>query len=152
MFRITTSEKDGAARKRHRRKILLPRIGESILIAVAVVCLAILIMQDVWSVVEFLYSPLAIILLVVVFAEFLILKGGDRSRLYRLEIERMREREQEQIERLRLAVDELQRAREACQSGLKTADPEATSDNGAAQQIEESLARMEGLLKPNLKE
>jgi amino acid permease len=124
-----------------------PRAGEVILLLIAAFCLLVLLTQDFGLVTRFFYSPLAIILLIVVFVEYLIIKGGDRSRLYLLELERMREREEEQVARIRRACDEIRRLRTPAASADGTPAPETLPSP-----LDESLKRVEHLLRPDLKE
>ncbi|KPL09567.1 hypothetical protein AMJ85_06485, partial [candidate division BRC1 bacterium SM23_51] len=110
---------------RRARRVWL-RTGEIILLAVAAFCLVVLVTQDLSLVTGLLYSPLAIVLLVVVFVEYLIIKGGDRSRLYLLELERMHEREQEHVAQTRRALEEIRGALESCRA---SAAPDEKSDS-----------------------
>jgi len=128
-----------------------PRAGEIMLLLIAAFCALILLTQDVGLVTRFFYSPLAIILLIVVFVEYLIIKGGDRSRLYLLEIERMREREEEHVARTRRALEELRRVIEHLRSSQPTGDGSASLDPQVAA-TEERLKRVEHLLCPEIKE
>jgi hypothetical protein len=130
---------------------LLPRAGEIVLLAVAALAGITLVTQDLDWVTRMLYSPLAFILLIVVFAEYLIIKGGDRSRLYQIEIERMREREQAHVARMRRALEELERLREACR---KRATSGADDDSAEAPpaDVDEPLRNVERLLRSDRKE
>lgn len=148
----STSEKTAQKPKRSRSRILLPRLGEILLLVVAVFCLAVLITQDLKLVTRFIYSPLAVILLIVVFVEFLIIKGGDRSRLYRIELDRMREREDEQVTRARQAVAQVNRGLDLCKDRLKAEDADASDRVAAADEVEECLVSIGKLLRPDLKE
>ncbi len=142
----------GAVRSKRRRG-RWPRVGEILLYAVALTCAAMLITRDPWAVLQFFYSPSVIILLVVAFVTFLIVKGGDRSRLYLLELEKLREREQHYIGQIRRAHEEIQRT-------LQRNDPSAASTAGAPAvssplppaDPEECLRRIEALLRPDLRE
>jgi hypothetical protein len=129
-------------------KRVWPRAGEIILLLIAAFCVLVLLTQDFGLVTRFFYSPLAIILLIVVFVEYLIIKGGDRSRLYLIEIERMREREQEQVARTRRALEEIQRLRASATPSEGVTSPAATPPAD----LEESLKRVEHLLRPEIKE
>jgi hypothetical protein len=51
--------------------------------------------------IEFLYEPTAIVILVLVLLEYIVLKGRDRSRIYRIELEKMRDKRHQDIEFLR---------------------------------------------------
>jgi len=132
-------------------KRVWPRMGEIILLVIAAFCILVLLTQDLGLVTRFFYSPLAIILLIVVFVEYLIIKGGDRSRLYLIELERMREREQEHVARTRRALEEIHRA-------IEGIHPSATPSEGSGAPLppvavaEECLKRVEHLLRPDVKE
>ncbi len=136
-----------------RRRGRWPRVGEILLYAIALTCGAMLITRDPMAVLHFFYSPSVIIVVVVVFVTFLIAKGGDRSRLYLLELEKMREREQHYIGRIRRAHEEIQRT-------LQRNDPAAAApagSPGASSPLppadpEECLRRIETLLRPDLRE
>lgn len=51
--------------------------------------------------IRFLYEPIAIVILVLVLLEYIVLKGRDRSRIYRIELEKMRDKRHQDIEFLR---------------------------------------------------
>ena len=131
-------------KEKQRGKRCLPRAAEAILILIALFSTLILLTQDYQWMLRLFYSPLAIILLIVVFVEYLIIKGGDRSRLYLIEIERMREREQEQVVRMRHALEELDRLRAAV-----TPSGQPASSDPPATNIEEGLKRVEHFLRPD---
>jgi len=134
-------------KERRMVKQAWPRAGEIVLLVIAAFCALVLLTQDFGLVTRFFYSPLAIILLIVVFVEYLIIKGGDRSRLYLIEIERMREREQEQVVRMRRALEELDRLRAAV-----TPSGQPASSDPPATNIEEGLKRVEHFLRPDARE
>ncbi len=64
-------------------------VVEIILGIVACLCIFLLLVNDVNLFFSVLYSPYSFLVLVVVILEYIILKGMDRSRFYRLEIERL---------------------------------------------------------------
>jgi len=129
-----------------------PRLAEIALYAVAVFCLAVLLTRDVGMVISFFYSPWAILLLVFAFVEFLIIKGGDRSRLYLIELEKMREREQQYVARQRRALEEVQRALGRPQPSSSASEGGAVSPASSSADHEECLKRVEQILRPDLKE
>ncbi|NQU42485.1 hypothetical protein HQ520_04315 [bacterium] len=53
------------------------------------------------EVVRWLYSPIAIVLVILLFIEYIVLKGRDRSRIYRIELEQARHKRVEDQEYLR---------------------------------------------------
>jgi hypothetical protein len=70
--------------------------------AIAVVFLAGIVWSaGVQATVRFLYEPSAIVILVLVLLEYIVLKGRDRSRIYRIELEKMRDKRHRDIEFLR---------------------------------------------------
>ena len=134
----------------HARRVWL-RGTEIVLLAIAAFCLAVLLTQDLGLVTGLFYSPVAIILLVVVFVEYLIIKGGDRSRLYLLELERMREREQEHVAQTRRALEEIRDTLEHCRIPARGHEDSETSDMPTAE-VEGCLRRIERILQPDLEE
>lgn len=129
-----------------------PVLAEIALYAVALFCLAVLLTQDLSVVLRFFYSPLAIILLVVIFVEFLIIKGGDRSRLYRIEIEKMRTREQQYVARQRRALEEIQRGLGAAAAPQAPTGGAPDAPASAPPDPRECLKRVEQILRSDLKE
>lgn len=72
----------------------------------------VLLMADlIKPVFDFLYSPVALVILVVMLIEFLVLKARDRSRLLRIEIQMMRNRRREDVRLMRETRDELRALR-----------------------------------------
>jgi len=73
-------------------------LAEIILILVILVGVLLLITHD-WDLFfSILYSPYSFILLVVIILEYIILKGMDRSRIYKLEIERLKRKRHRDLE------------------------------------------------------
>lgn len=69
---------------------------------------------------ELLYRPVAGLILLIVILEFLWLKSGDRTRLYRLEIERLRTRryqDEELLRRARAVIDQAVKGPETEEAG-----------------------------------
>jgi hypothetical protein len=128
-----------------RLRTILPRAAEIVLAIVAIACVVVFATQDFGSVFRFFYSPVAVLILVVVLVEYLIVKSSDRSRLYRMEIDRMHEREHEQVGRIRRALAEIEQAIERCRQLPNPSDPAATE--AAANDVKESLRRTEKILR-----
>jgi len=149
---VATLATETKTRGRRRVRQVLPRVAEILLLVIALLCVAILVTQDLATVVRFFYSPVAIVLLVVVFVTYLIVKGGDRSRLYRIEIERLHEREQESVARTRRAVEEIGRALERSQEVPLAKGEQASAAELAAADLQESLRRVERILRLEHKE
>ncbi|MCX8037947.1 MAG: hypothetical protein N3D11_13035 [Candidatus Sumerlaeia bacterium] len=147
------AKKEKGIRQGKRRRDRWPRVGEILLYVVALTCAAMLITRDPLAVLQFFYSPSVIILLVVAFVTFLIVKGGDRSRLYLLELEKMREREQHYIGRIRRAHEEIQRTLQRNDPSMAaTGGTPASSSPLPPADPEECLRRIEALLRPEVHE
>jgi len=132
-------------------KRFLPRAVEVVLLVIIVFCVAVLLTQDLDLVIHTIYSPLAIIFLVVVFVEYLFIKSGDRSRLYQIELERMREREEAYVARTRRALEEIHSTLERCRKALSAQEGEAAGAPSLAE-MEEALRRIERILEPDFEQ
>jgi len=73
-------------------------ILEIILILIIILGVFILIIRDFKKVSELLYHPYSFFLLFVVILEYIILKGMDRSRIYKLEVERLKKKRRKDME------------------------------------------------------
>ncbi len=73
-------------KNRRRRKSAIPWI-----VGMVVLFAAFLIYYQnwLWDVFEILYGPTAGVILILMVIQYLVLKSGDRTRIYRLEIERL---------------------------------------------------------------
>ena len=70
-----------------------------------------LLTHDVTLFFSILYSPYSFLLMIVIFMEYIILKGMDRSRIYKLEIQRLKQKRQKDTdfrEKLEKQVQEIQ--------------------------------------------
>ena len=93
-------------RERRRRTVS----GAEILFLVAILlCVLLLFTGSLSTFLSILYSPFSFIILVVIITEYIILKGADRSRIYRIEIDRLRDKRKEDIAFSREIETELQR-------------------------------------------
>lgn len=146
---IKVTGTDRARAKRTGAVRVGSRVLEIVLLAIAGFSLVLLLTQDLSLVTRSLYSPLAIILVVVVIVEYLIIKGGDRSRLYLIELERMHEREQVHVARMRRALEELERAIEHCPKPARRGK-DSKSSGAAESELEASLRRIDKILRPEL--
>ena len=146
---INVGETTGPLRTRNRRATRVwARLLEIVLLAVAGLSLALLLTQDITLVTRWLLSPPAVIIVVVVFVEYLIIKGGDRSRLYLIELDRMRQREQAHVARTRRALSELERL---VQPEPAPDSPDKTgSGEGVPASLREALLRINKILRPDL--
>lgn len=98
LFRIT---RDPSASPRRRRRV---RAGDVIIILALAVLATALVTLGPREAVNLLYNPIAGLILLVMIVEFLWLKSGDRTRVYRLEIERLRtlrRRDEDMLQRAR---------------------------------------------------
>jgi hypothetical protein len=74
-----------------------------------VVVLVLLITDAIRPLIERIYSPWALALLVVMLIEYLVLKARDRSRFHRMEIQMIRNRRREDLRLLRETCEGLER-------------------------------------------
>ncbi|MBM3335759.1 hypothetical protein FJY63_13965 [Candidatus Sumerlaeota bacterium] len=137
-------------KRRRSRKQMLPRVAEIVLFLFAAFCIVILVTQDFHLVTSFLFSPFALFLLVVIFVEYLMIKSGDRSRLYLIELERMRKRDQEHIAMTRRALEEIERC--LPQTGDPSVSTGESSPQSADDKTRECLQRVENILRSGGKE
>ncbi|CAN5463503.1 hypothetical protein BH09SUM1_BH09SUM1_31360 [soil metagenome] len=79
---------DGKLVKDRRRKGI--RSSDVLILLFLGAMVLLLVNFRIGEIVEILYHPLAGLILVIMIIEFLWLKSGDRTRLYRLEIDRLR--------------------------------------------------------------
>ena len=88
-----------------------------------------------------LYGPAALIIVVILMIQYILLKGRDRSRVYKIEIEKMRAKRHDDVERMRHLETELahleQRLHRLAASGGFDAVPA-----GEARAIQDSLDTM----------
>ncbi len=83
-----------------KRPTIIPvriSILEVIIVCLISLCILLLVTNNVESFINVLYSPVAFLVLVVVLVEYIILKSADRSRLYKIELDYLRQRKIEQI-------------------------------------------------------
>lgn len=99
---------DAPLRKRRVKSSPL-RVKNAWLIAAIVV---VFLVGVVWSgraghILSFLYKPLSIVLIVVLTIEYILLKGRDRTRIYKIEVEKMQKKRDDDIELMRNLEREL---------------------------------------------
>ena len=85
------------------------------LVALIISSILLLITNDIDIFVSLLYSPYSFLLLMVVLVEYIVLKGIDRSKVYRLENQRLkakRSREMEFRQRMERELREIQKEME----------------------------------------
>jgi len=107
---LTEAADDSRDRKQTR---LLKRIRTGdIIVVILFLSIPLLLLQfDFTELFAIIYHPVAGLILLVVLVEFIWLKSGDRTRIYKLEIDRLRRLRREDEELLR-------RARQVVQEGL----------------------------------
>jgi len=74
---------------------------------VVVLGLLMLLTGDIRRFLSILYSPYSFLLLVVILIEYFILKGMDRSRIYKLELERLKKKRERELETQRELEDQI---------------------------------------------
>ncbi len=78
------------------KKSIVPSVRisalEVIIICLICLCILLLVTNNVESFISMLYSPVAFLLLVVILVEYIILKSADRSRIYKIEVDKLRGR------------------------------------------------------------
>ena len=103
----------GAARLRRRRggRPHAPRLRPVwlILAILGVFALGLHLSGGLGEFLQNLYSPVAIIVVVFLVIEYIVLEGRDRSRIYRIELDQMREKRRLDAAFLREVEDELRR-------------------------------------------
>jgi len=92
------------------------RSGDVIIFLVAVGVIYAAVFHRPGEIIDFIYSPLAGVILLVMIIEFLWLKSGDRTRVYRLEIERLRDQRRRDEELLRRAQEVIHQAADSPES------------------------------------
>jgi DNA-binding helix-hairpin-helix protein with protein kinase domain len=92
-----------AAPEARRALRVRPRIPNAwLILAIVIVFGAGVVMSGAGGkVIDKLYGPAALIIVVILIIQYILLKGRDRSRVYKIEIERMRAKRHDDIERTR---------------------------------------------------
>lgn len=94
-------------KKNHTTYILV----EIVLGLIIILGILFLLTHDVKLFFSILYSPYSFLLMIVIFLEYIILKGMDRSRIYKLEIQRLKQKRQKDMgfhQKLEKQVQEIQ--------------------------------------------
>ena len=143
-FRPTPS---GAARLRERRQTtskLWLKQSLLILAILAVFGLGVVSSGNATQWLRKLYSPFAVIIVTVLVVQYILLKGRDRSRLYRMEIDQLRERRREDSDFLQEMEEELRKLDER----LAPSEPDSPeSPSGDSSQVASARARIQSLRK-----
>lgn len=134
-----------------QRPTILPvRVSliEIIIICLISLCVLLLVSNNVESFIRLLYSPVSFLVLIVVIGEYIILKSADRSRIYKIELDQLRELQMRRIKmfhRLEQQLDELI-------ASLENIQKNATDVNSQAQlnQLENNLRKLKEQIQPFL--
>ena len=100
--------------------------GELIILIIIGVLILIVVTGNFTRIMEAIYGPYTVLIAVIMLVEYLILKGGDRSDLYRRELEVARHKRRAELLALRAMETQLVEMR-AHMQGMLT--PESESDN-----------------------
>jgi len=126
----------GAARLRERKRRAGSLGSKSrwiILAIIAIFAAGIALSGQGRSFLRYLYGPVAIIVVIFAIIEYIVLKGRDRSRIYRLELDQLRARRRQDVEALRGVDEELARIQEDLRrAGAALGPPHAESGDADA--------------------
>jgi uncharacterized integral membrane protein len=120
---ITRKSKD-----RRKKPWFIPFLG-TLAVLLILLLLLLLVSNSVRTFLAIIYSPFAFAIMLIVVLEYVILKAVDRSRIYRLEIERLRSKRAEDIALWRDLEGHLSEALKRLQElegGAATTDPDAS--------------------------
>jgi hypothetical protein len=93
---METESKRAPSRDTEKKRWLFPLLRIILLLFIFLLVL-LLITNSYQTLVDILYSPFSFAIMLIIVLEYIILKGVDRSRIYRLEIERLRSKRAEDI-------------------------------------------------------
>lgn len=126
-------------------KKLRPSSGEMLILIVIGVLALIIVTGNHEIIFNKLYSPTAAIIVIIMLIEYLILKGSDRSPIYRRELEAAREKRRDDLLMLRAIETRLVDLRARLDNDLEHADePErlAHSASNARAVVEDVIKRL----------
>jgi hypothetical protein len=86
-------------------------LAEIVLGLIIILGILFLLTHDTKIFLSILYSPYSFLLMVVIFLEYIILKGMDRSRIYKLEIQRLKQKRNKDMDlhlKLEKQIQEIQ--------------------------------------------
>lgn len=118
---------DGSSPAPEARRRIVHSSDLWLLLLVAVV-LGLFLLNLVRPLAELIYSPTALLIVVIMVVEFLVLKARDRSRFYRLELQLMRNRRREDIRLLRETRDAVARAVQLLDQARERLDAQGALD------------------------
>lgn len=122
-----------------------PRLGPGELIILIVMALLALIVitGNLGMIVEKLYSPVIVVIVVVMLVEYLLLKGSDRSAIYRRERDAAREKRRNDLLAMRQMETRLVDLRADMRSAL---DRESQDSTVLHQMLEEAVERTDEVI------
>lgn len=92
---------DGTGNRNPKRLSKRIRTGDIIVVILFLAIILMLIQFDFTELFALIYNPIAGLVLLIVIVEFLWLKSGDRTRIYKLEIDKLRKSRREDEDLLR---------------------------------------------------
>jgi len=136
---LTEPAKPESRRAPHAR----PRISNAwLILAIVIVFGAGVVMSGAGGkVIDKLYGPAALIIVVILMIQYILLKGRDRSRVYKIEIEKMRGKRLDDVERMRHLDTELADLEQRLHRLAETGGLDAAPDDEVAA-IQNSLDTM----------
>ena len=84
---------------------------EVVIVFLITLCVLMLVTNNVESFFRLLYNPVSFLILVIVLAEYIVLKSADRTRIYRIEVDQLRSRLLEQVKaqhQIEQAIDDIE--------------------------------------------
>ncbi len=121
--------------------------GEQVILIVIGVLALIVLTGNHQTILNALYSPTAAIIPIIMLVEYLILKGSDRSVIYRRELDLAREKRRDDLLALRTMENELVDLRARIDSDMKQPDNQALLQETAAHarsRVEQMLTLLRG--------
>jgi hypothetical protein len=83
-----------------------------------------------------LYSPVALIAIIIMMAQYIVLKGRDRSRMYRIELHKARHKRTEEIEFLQTIEARLGEAKHDLDVARQASEPVPTDLEAVSEKID----------------
>ncbi|MFW6304082.1 MAG: hypothetical protein ACOC2L_05615 [Candidatus Sumerlaeota bacterium] len=119
-----------------------------LIIAIITVFLIGLILQVGWETfLDLLYRPVAIVIIVFLAIEYILIKGRDRSRIYRIELQQLREKRREDIEFIRNLEEDLEKMDETLAKLRMSLPSDAEDEMEHIRDIRERLDSVRSHLK-----
>jgi len=142
----------GAARLRERKRkagLLGSKSGWLILAILVIFGAGVVMSGGGRNFLHFLYGPVAIIVVIFMIVEYIVLKGRDRSRIYRLELEQTRERRRHDVEFLQSVEEQLRQIEEALGAvgADQTVDAPSAASPPESDAVNQAKSRLTALRK-----